>query len=132
MGAGSLEQLFDEKYYRHLEGGILESFGRLFKNNVSLYIYPLIDDDTGAVIDHRNARINGGLQHLHRYLVEDGSIQGVTSHDPNILHIFSRDVLRRIKEQDPSWEAMVPEAIAELIKQRQFFGFRPLSDAVVG
>lgn len=37
MGIGSLRELFDEKYYTGLEGGILESFGRLFKNDLKLY-----------------------------------------------------------------------------------------------
>jgi hypothetical protein len=41
-----------------------------------------------------------------------------------VLHIFSRDVLRRIKEEDASWESMVPPEIAEVIKQRRFFGYR--------
>ena len=31
MGVPTLQELFDEKYYADLEGGILESFGRLFK-----------------------------------------------------------------------------------------------------
>ena len=43
MGAASLCELFDEKYYAQLDGGILESFGRLFKNDLKLYIYPLLD-----------------------------------------------------------------------------------------
>src|SRR4029077_18990382 len=38
MGAASLRDLFDEKYYAELEGGILESFGRLFRNDLRLYI----------------------------------------------------------------------------------------------
>src|SRR5215471_11010551 len=46
MGAGSLRELFEEKYYTALEGGILESFGRLFKNDLRLYIYPLLDQKT--------------------------------------------------------------------------------------
>ena len=33
-------ELFDEKYYADLEGGILENFGRLFKNDLKLYVYP--------------------------------------------------------------------------------------------
>ena len=43
MGAASLVELFDEKYYTSLDGGILESFGRLFKNDLKLLIYPLLD-----------------------------------------------------------------------------------------
>ena len=30
MGVNNLIEIFDEKYYRHLSGGILEAFGKLF------------------------------------------------------------------------------------------------------
>ncbi|MFT5240993.1 MAG: hypothetical protein ACI9OU_001319 [Candidatus Promineifilaceae bacterium] len=128
MGAVSLEQLFDEKYYMQLEGGILESLGRLFKNNVHLYIYPYRDPDSNEIIDHLNTRISPDLKHLHKFLVENGSINAIANHDPEILHIFSDDVLRRIKAQDPSWEDMVPPEIADVIKARCFFGYCELSD----
>jgi hypothetical protein len=39
------------------------------------------------------------------------------------LPILSRDVLRRIAEGDETWEAMVPSAVADLIKRRSFFGY---------
>src|SRR5262249_33368665 len=38
MGMPSLRDLFDERYYEWLEGGILESFGRLFKTDLKLYV----------------------------------------------------------------------------------------------
>ena len=45
MGVPSLIELFDEKYYAQLPGGILESFGRLFKNDLKIYVYPLQRSD---------------------------------------------------------------------------------------
>src|SRR5262249_43038715 len=41
MGINNLLEIFNEKYYEQLEGGILEAFGRLFRNAVKLYIYPM-------------------------------------------------------------------------------------------
>ena len=41
VGINNLLEVFNEKYYENLDGGILESFGRLFKNSVKLYIYPM-------------------------------------------------------------------------------------------
>jgi hypothetical protein len=41
MGINNLLEIFNEKYYENLEGGILESFGRMFRNAVKLYIYPM-------------------------------------------------------------------------------------------
>ena len=50
MGIPTLRELFEEKYYADLAGGILESFGRLFKNDLKLYVYPLREAKTGALI----------------------------------------------------------------------------------
>ena len=57
MGVPSLREIFDEKYYADLEGGILESFGRLFKNELKLYVYPLQDAVTGSIITAGNLRV---------------------------------------------------------------------------
>ncbi len=75
MGAGSLLELFDEKYYTELDGGILESFGRLFKNDLKLYIYPLLDRDSGELTTVDNLEIASEIRSLYRYLVDKGCIE---------------------------------------------------------
>src|SRR5205807_6385752 len=50
MGVPSLIEIFDEKYYLNLEGGILEALGRMFKSGLKLYVYPIIDEKTGKII----------------------------------------------------------------------------------
>src|SRR5206468_9495027 len=57
MGVPTLRELFEEKYYSDLEGGILESFGRLFKNSLKLYAYPLRDPVSSALITAENLRV---------------------------------------------------------------------------
>ena len=47
----------------------------------------------------------------------------IVGFDRDILHIFSRDVLRRIKESDPTWEQMVPASVVTAIKKRGLFGY---------
>jgi hypothetical protein len=47
--------------------------------------------------------------YLYIYIVERGRIKQLGNFDESVLHIFSRDILRRIKENDTSWESMVPE-----------------------
>jgi polyhydroxyalkanoate synthesis regulator phasin len=64
------------------------------------------------------------LRNLYKHLVERGRIRSLETFDRSVLHIFSRDVLRRIKDQDDSWEEMVPPEIAAVIKKRRFFGYR--------
>jgi hypothetical protein len=124
MGVASLEDLFKEHYYDELEGGILEAFGKLFTKDLRLYIYPLRDTATGELKTVQNIRMPGDLHSLYCHLVERGRIKQLDNFDESVLHIFSRDVLRRIKEEDASWESMVPPEIAEVIKQRRFFGYR--------
>ncbi len=121
MGVPTLKEVFEEKYYKDLEGGILESFGRLFKNDLKLYVYPLQDKATDSIITAGNMRVCSHLRHLYSYLVENHFIQGLRDYDPKYLHIFSRDVLSKIRTNDPSWETMVPSEVAELIKDRKLF-----------
>ena len=56
MGINNLLEIFNEKYYENLEGGILESFGRLFRNSVKLYIYPMRQDAYEAYIAAERVR----------------------------------------------------------------------------
>lgn len=124
MGVSSLLELFNEEYYKELEGGILEAFGRLFTKDLRIYVYPLKDAATGKLTTIENVEIPAGLQHLFRHLVERGRIKQLENFDESVLHIFSRDVLKRIKQNDVLWENMVPAEAAAMIKSRQLFGCR--------
>jgi hypothetical protein len=124
MGAASLRDLFEEKYYAELEGGILESFGRLFKNDLSLYIYPLLDQATGQLVTVETLEIAPTLRKLYGYLVDRGHIKQLENVNRDYLHIFSRDALRKIRGGDRTWEDMVPREVADVIKARRFLGYR--------
>ncbi len=149
MGINNLIEIFNEKYYENLEGGILESFGRLFRNSVKLYIYPMRQEAydrylstnetapppasaTGlhsfaasVLINAKNVQVIDHLRNLYNHLLENHYIDSIVGFDPSILSIFSRDVLRRIKLNDPTWEKMVPAPVAEAIKRRSLFGYSP-------
>lgn len=146
MGINNLLEVFNEKYYEHLEGGILESFGRLFRNAVKLYIYPMqqaaydryIASASGAAAPHtvgnhafsnavlinaKNLQVSDHLRNLYDHLLENHYIDCIVGYDMDTLSIFSRDVLNRIKAGDVTWERMVPEPVVEAIKKRKLFGF---------
>jgi hypothetical protein len=129
MGVASLQDLFMEQYYAGLEGGILEAFGKLFTKDLLIYVYPLKDPTTGELNTVQNIKMPGALHSLYTHLVERGRIKQLDNFDESVLHIFSRDVLRRIKNHDASWEAMVPPEIAQVIKDRHFFGYRETEGA---
>jgi hypothetical protein len=122
MGVPTLKEIFDEKYYADLQGGILESFGRMFKNDLKLFVYPLLEPKTGALISAANLRVAPNLRHLHAYLIENRFIEGLRDYDEKVLTIFSRDVLQKIRSGDTSWEIMVPPEVAEKIRQKHLFG----------
>jgi hypothetical protein len=124
MGAASLGDLFDEKFYGDLEGGILESFGRLFKNDLSLYIYPYKKPGEDHLTTVETLNVAPALRQLYGYLVEKGVIRPLDNYNEACLSIFSRDVLKKIKANDSSWEATVPPEVANLIKTRGYFGYR--------
>jgi hypothetical protein len=124
MGVPTLRELFEEKFYADLEGGILESFGRLFKNQLKLYVYPLLDVPSNSLITAANVRVAPHLRHLYAYMLENQHIQPLRGYNEQHLPIFSRDVLDRIRRHDPSWEEMVPPEVARLMKERNLFGAR--------
>ncbi len=124
MGAGSLYDLFDEKYYTKLDGGILESFGRLFKNDLKLYIYPLLNRETGEMTTVENLSIPQEIRSLYQYLVEKGGIEQLDNYDSRHLKTFSRDVLRQIQASEFGWTEHVPVEVADLIQNRGLLGWR--------
>jgi hypothetical protein len=124
LGVPSLYELFDEKYYTQLPGGILENFGRLFKNDLKIYVYPLQRSPTDELQTTGSVNLKSDLQLLYDYLCRRGSFVQLDNYNPDYLTIFSRDVLKRIASGDESWEATVPPQVAEIIRRRGFFGYK--------
>ena len=124
MGAGSVRQLFEEKHYSELDGGILESFGRLFQNKLRIYVYPYLDADSLKLLKVKNLKIPNKLNHLFKYLVERGMILQLESYNSDCLSIFSRELLKQISSGDHAWEESVPPEVSALIKERGFFHYK--------
>ena len=125
MGIPNLKELFDEKYYELLEGGILESFGRLFKNDLKLYIYPFMDPAYPELTTIANMDVPEHVTHLFKHLVQSGYIEQIDKVHREYMNIFSRAILTKIRNRDQSWEKMVPAEVATVIKKNCFFGYRP-------
>lgn len=124
LGIPSLKEIFDEKFYTDLEGGLLESLGKLLRNEVRLYVYPWLDPTTNLVVTAENLEVAPHLKHLYAHLLDNQCIVPISRHNVEYLSIFSRDVLTRIQSGNPSWEGMVPPAIVDIIKKNRFFGYQ--------
>jgi hypothetical protein len=123
MGVPSLLEIFDERYYRNLEGGILEALGRMFKGQLKLFVYPTLDENTGKIVCATEVQVASHLQSLYRYLIENEFIEEITDYNREYLGIFPPTVLAKLQSGDSTWESLVPPEVARLIKERGFFRY---------
>ena len=121
MGVNNLIDIFDEKYYRHLSGGILEAFGKLFYKDLRVYLYPMENED-GSLTNSENLKVHPRMKELYKFFKYNGKVVDIHDYDPSILRVFSREVLKKITSGDDGWEEMLPEGVAKLIKEKSLFG----------
>jgi hypothetical protein len=121
LGIPTLKLVFDEHYYDDLEGGILESFGRLFRNDMRMFVCPAIDSQNGELITTDNFQVPQHLSHLYMHLLENRYIRELDTVDQNHLSIFADNVLEKIRNDDAEWESMVPPTVVEIISDRGYF-----------
>lgn len=121
MGVRRLRELFDENYYEDLEGGLLEALGRMFKKDLRLLIYPVIEGHTR--IDAQSLEVDPHAKHLYAHFLQNGLIKDIQHCREDYLRIYARDVLDHIRSGDPRWEKLVPEPVVSMIKERRLFGW---------
>lgn len=122
LGIKTMERIFEPQHYTHLKGGILESFGSLFANNVKLLVYPSCDENQ-EMHTCENFKVNETLTALFQYLLHNKKIENLNGADTSILHITSDEAIAMIKAGKSGWEDMVPETVADIIKSQHLFGY---------
>lgn len=127
MGVNNLIDVFDARYYRHLSGGILEAFGKLFFKDLKVYLYPMKDPKTGQLTTSENLKVHPRMKELYKFFKYNGKVVDIENYDPTISGIFSREVLRMIHDGEEGWEDLLPEGIAEMIKSREQFGYESVA-----
>lgn len=111
LGLPLFEELFNERWYSDLEGGLMEAFGRLFRNQVRLYVYPAGDPMTGHIRDARNARVTREQQHLLSYLMDTGCVHVIEHGLEECIFQTSSDVRQMISRGDQEWKSLVPPIV---------------------
>ena len=124
IGVNNVMDIFNEKYYRHLNGGILEAFGILFTRDLKMYLYPYKPSEQDEMLTSQNIQIAHRLRPLYDYLKKNNKMIDIDNYDPSILNIFSRDVLLKIKNGEKGWEEFVPGYIDAIIKENELFGYK--------
>lgn len=122
MGVNNLVDIFDTKYYTHLSGGILEAFGKLFFKDLRVYLYPMLDQETGELTNSENLKVHPRMKELYKFFKYNGRVIDIEDYNEEVMHIFSREVLRMIADGEEGWREMLPPGIADLITEHSLFG----------
>ena len=124
MGAMNLIEILDEAAYHKLDGGILEGFGRLFKNNLKLFVYPYTEPRTNELVTIDKLDVPAQLRQLYGYLIERRCIVQLTDINHAYLNIHSHEVLEQDRpRQHASGRRWCRPKVAAAIKERRLFGY---------
>jgi len=124
MGVNSFVEIFDENYYTDLSGGILEAFGKMFYNNLKVYLYPM-KDEKGAIVTSNNLKLHPRMKDFYKFFKYNGKVMDIFDFEPEYLDIFSRGILKKIKNNEAGWDEHLPEGISEMIVKKKMFGYNP-------
>ena len=122
MGVRKLQNIIRETCENNPDN-LLSAFGELFPRNVRFYVYPAREKD-GALLNAKNVAVPQPMHFLYDHLLENQNIVDIQTFNPDILHIYHKDVLRMIREGEPGWEEKVPEEVAKMVKAKGLFGYR--------
>ena len=118
LSIGLLNELFKAKWTANLAGGVLESFGRLFKNRVQLLVYPWHNTSSKELVTAENFKAPKNWQYFYRHLIESDRILSIGIGDPSLLANTGRKILKKIESNDNSWQAWVPVEAHAMVERK--------------
>ena len=96
----------------------------MFTSGLKLYVYPMIDEKTGKIVAAKHVEVAPNLRSLFQHVIDNRHIEEISDYRKEFLRIFPPAVLAKLKSGDESWEEMVPPEVAQITKEREFFGYR--------
>ena len=137
-GMNNLVDLFNPEHYAHLEGGVLESCGRMFKGGVRVMVYPMRGDQLrrlvqdpvacricfpetssfadDSVVTASDVQLRPTVQGLFQHLLNNGFLVPIAGADPAALACQPRTLADRIRDDVPGWDKEVPPSVALAIR----------------
>jgi hypothetical protein len=103
LSIGLLNELFTD-----LPGGILESFGRTFRNKTRLYVSPWLNRKSGEFVTARTFRAPEQYVHLYQHFLANQLVIDVPFFNEYLLRHTPRDIQRMIAENNEEWKMLVP------------------------
>ena len=123
VGVRPLLELISEKYYQNMDGRLLMAIGEIFRRDVRMYVYPSYQEGSEELMTSLNVPIPEGVKFLYKHLCENKQIVDIEGYNPDVLHIYSKDVLEKLRQDASGWEKMVPPKVGRLIREEALFGF---------
>jgi hypothetical protein len=128
MSIWHLKDIIQEKFDQNKDGALIASFGDLFSKKVRIYAYPAFEEESGKLLKAAILPVPDGMQYLYLHLLQNKHIVDIKEFTPEILQVYSKEVLRSLRNNEPGWEEMVPPGIADLIKKEKLFGIEKGTD----
>ncbi len=119
LSIGLLNELFKPKWSVNLAGGILESFGRLFKHRVQLFVYPWYNSKHMELVTAENFKAPENWQLFYQHLIQNKRILPIDAGDPRLLAMTGRKILKLIEAGGTEWEPWVPQQTHQLVRRMQ-------------
>lgn len=134
IGVRELLEIIEEKYYHNQDGRLLVAFGELFSQNIRIYAYPAMKEESGGgsgeIMTASNLPVPEGIRFLYKYLLESKQIVEVEKYNAGNLNIYPQKVLAEIRQGDKAWEQKVPAPLVQLIKSRGMFGYKNSQEGI--
>lgn len=123
MGMPTFDMILDSSLYKDLRGGLLESVGKLFHENVKLYLFPFIDTKSGDVVYPDEEHFSGSNKLLWKYLNETKKILILQIQSEDLIKQTSEHVRDLIRNGDDRLANFLPGKVYEFIKEHELFDY---------
>ena len=123
VGVMNLLQIYDRVDTPKKAHTLLHHFGRMLDQDAKLYLYPYQPSSAHPIYDAQNMPVHDCIASLHEYMIRNGCIEDIDNYNPELLKIFSDDVIAQITAGEDGWEDSVPEHVAYMIKKNCLFDY---------
>jgi len=132
IGIDTFKKVMDPAYYQNLKGGILTAMGKLFPENMKMYVYPALSGDGKELCTIDSLKFPDKTLHLLEHLRTNRLILDIPNSNKKYLTIQAHRVLEKLRTGDPSWLNDVPVFVSKRIIRKRLFGYQPAADAGEG
>lgn len=126
LGAKKMQKYINATYEQYRNTRLLAQFGKLFRDNVTVYVYPSVHETPSIanLLKTDNLPVPEGMKYLYQHIVEAGRMKDIKKYDPLLLNIYAKKVMMDLKNGNDDWEKCVSPSIAKMIKEKKMLGYK--------